>query len=57
MSTRDSGAEGKGLRQLTKKECDDIISIPTNLLNEVDSLNVSNACSIILYENFKKFEK
>ena len=51
------GAEGKGLRQLTKKECDDIISIPTNLSYEVDSLNVSNACSIILYEHFKKFEK
>ena len=51
------GDEGKGLRKLTKKECDDIISIPTNLLSEVDSLNVSSACSIILYEHFKKFRK
>ena len=51
------GAEGKGLRKLTKKECDCIISIPmkTNQMFQIDSLNVSNACSIALYEHFKKY--
>ena len=49
------GSEGKGLRNLTKKECDSIISIPTQpeLKYKIDSLNVSNACSIALYEHFK----
>ena len=51
------GAEGKGLREKTSKECDDLLSIPINLKNnfDIDSLNVSNACSIILYEHFKKY--
>jgi len=51
------GAEGKGLRKLTKKECDRIISIPMNpnLIFQIDSLNISNACSIALYEHFKKY--
>jgi 23S rRNA (guanosine2251-2'-O)-methyltransferase len=49
------GSEGKGLRNLTKKECDHIISIPMKSDKEynIDSLNVSNACSIALYEHFK----
>ena len=52
------GAEGKGLREKTSDECDDLISIPINLKNNfnIDSLNVSNACSIILYEHFKKYK-
>ena len=51
------GAESKGLRKLTKKECDSIISIPMipNPMFQIDSLNVSNACSIALYEHFKKY--
>ena len=51
------GAEGKGLRKKTSSECDDLISIPINLKNnfDIDSLNVSNACSIILYEHFRKY--
>ena len=51
------GAEGKGLRERTKKECDGIISIPMNpnIMFQIDSLNVSNACSIALYEHFKKY--
>ena len=50
------GAEGKGLRKLTKTECDRIISIPMNpnLIFQIDSLNISNACAIALYEHFKK---
>ena len=50
------GSEDKGLRKLTKKECDKIISIPmnSNPAFNIDSLNVSNACSITLFEHFKK---
>jgi len=50
------GAEGKGLRDLTKKQCDELITIPTdkNTEKNIESLNVSNACSIALYEHFKK---
>ena len=46
------GSEGKGIRELVKKECDEIIqiSIKNNLKFEIDSLNVSNATSIVLYQ-------
>ena len=49
------GSEGKGLRNLIKKECDILVSIPmqTHEKYSIDSLNVSNACSIALYEHFK----
>ena len=48
------GSEGKGLRNLTKKECDELISIPIkkNTNYNIDSLNVANACSIALYKHF-----
>jgi 23S rRNA (guanosine2251-2'-O)-methyltransferase len=51
------GSEGKGLRNLTKKECDELVSIPIkkNIDYNIDSLNVANACSITLYEHFKNF--
>jgi 23S rRNA (guanosine2251-2'-O)-methyltransferase len=42
------GAEGKGLRQLTQKQCDQLIKIP--MLNDVESLNISVAAGIIMYE-------
>ena len=50
------GSEGKGLRSLTKKECDNLIAIPIKNQKKynIDSLNVSNACSIALFEHYKK---
>ena len=53
------GSEGKGIRELIKKECDFIISLDSkpNKAFQIDSLNVSNACAITLYEHFKKHNK
>ncbi|MDC0037514.1 23S rRNA (guanosine(2251)-2'-O)-methyltransferase RlmB [Alphaproteobacteria bacterium] len=50
------GSEGKGLRNLTKKECDELIELKIKSQKKfrIDSLNVSNACSIALYEYYKK---
>lgn len=42
------GAEGSGLQDLLKKQCDTVVSIPT--VGKVDSLNVSVAAGILLYE-------
>jgi 23S rRNA (guanosine2251-2'-O)-methyltransferase len=42
------GAEGAGLRQLTKKTCDRLVNIP--MLGAVESLNVSVAAGVCLYE-------
>jgi 23S rRNA (guanosine2251-2'-O)-methyltransferase len=42
------GAEGKGLRPLVRKTCDDAIAIP--LSGNVESLNVSVAAALMLYE-------
>jgi len=42
------GAEGDGMRQLTAKTCDQLVSIP--MMGAVESLNVSVASGICLYE-------
>ncbi len=42
------GAEGKGLRRLTKEQCDVMVSVP--MLGQVDSLNLSVATGVLLYE-------
>jgi 23S rRNA (guanosine2251-2'-O)-methyltransferase len=46
------GSEGFGLHSLTRKRCDFLISIPQK--NTISSLNASCACSVILYEIYKK---
>jgi 23S rRNA (guanosine2251-2'-O)-methyltransferase len=42
------GAEGKGLRPLVRRTCDDAVAIP--LAGRVESLNVSVAAALLLYE-------
>ena len=42
------GAEGPGMRQLTRKTCDELVHIPMH--GAVDSLNVSVASGVCLYE-------
>ena len=42
------GGEGTGVRDLTKKLCDGVISIP--MYGEVNSLNASVSAGIVLYE-------
>jgi 23S rRNA (guanosine2251-2'-O)-methyltransferase len=42
------GAEGKGVRPLVRRTCDASVSIP--LLGDVESLNVSVAAGVLLYE-------
>lgn len=42
------GAEGKGMRRLTRENCDDIVKLP--MAGSVSSLNVSVATGICLFE-------
>ena len=49
------GAEGDGMRQLTAKTCDQLVSIP--MLGAVESLNVSVASGVCLYEAVRQRSK
>ena len=42
------GAEGEGIRQLTRKTCDELVRLP--MKGAVESLNVSVASGVCLYE-------
>ncbi|MGM8212738.1 23S rRNA (guanosine(2251)-2'-O)-methyltransferase RlmB [Virgibacillus sp. W0430] len=46
------GNEGKGMSRLVKEKCDWTISLP--MKGHISSLNASVACSLLLYEVFRK---
>lgn len=46
------GAEGKGLRRLTRERCDVLVQIP--MAGQVSSLNVSVAAGVVLYETMRQ---
>ena len=50
------GSEGRGIRDLIKKECDIFVKLKMENVSklEIDSLNVSNAASIALHEFYTK---
>lgn len=46
------GAEGEGMRRLTRETCDHLVNIP--MLGAVESLNVSVASAVCLYESVRQ---
>jgi 23S rRNA (guanosine2251-2'-O)-methyltransferase len=46
------GSEGEGLRELTRKTCDFLVRLPQ--AGSVESLNVSVACGMLLYETTRQ---
>ena len=46
------GSEGKGMRRLTKENCDVLLKIP--MVGKINSLNASVAAAILMYEVFRQ---
>ena len=46
------GAEGEGMRRLTRESCDLLVRIP--MRGEVDSLNVSVSAGVCLFESVRR---
>ena len=46
------GSEGSGIARLLEEQCDSIVSIPT--CGKIDSLNVSVAAGVLLYEIYRQ---
>lgn len=46
------GSEGEGMRNLTMKNCDQTLKLPTH--HSFQTLNVSNAAAVALYEVFRQ---
>ena len=46
------GAEGEGMRRLTRERCDQLVRIP--MRGAVESLNVSVAAAVVLYESARR---
>jgi 23S rRNA (guanosine2251-2'-O)-methyltransferase len=46
------GAEGKGIRRLTRENCDEVMLIP--MKGQTESLNVSVAAGVCLFEAFRQ---
>lgn len=46
------GAEGPGLRRLTKERCDGLIRLPTT--NQFSTLNVSNTVAVALFDRYAR---
>ena len=46
------GNEGEGLRQLTRKDCDELMALPMN--GKVESLNAATAGSVMIYLAYLK---
>ena len=49
------GGEGKGLHRLTAEKCDVLVKIP--MFGKIESLNVSVACGVVLFESLRQRKK
>ena len=49
------GSEGKGMRRLTRENCDELIKIP--MVGKINSLNASAAGAVLMYEIFSQRRK